>query len=319
MRAARPEESLEEAIPGEDEAEAFLESLSFEENDSEHTIRNYRCDLLDYLRWAKRRDIDPFEITHKQARRYLGELDAAQYSRATVNRRLSALKSFYRWLNATGVTSQDPVSALQGPKRSARLPRAIPQLGMDALLKVHAERAKSAEEGSVELARELRDQAVLELMYASGLRISEVSGLLSADVDLASRQVKVLGKGSKERIVPIHELAARALSDYAERGRPVLTRGNAVAFFFVSNRGNRYGADSIRKMFKATLVEAGLDESLSPHAMRHSFATDVLAGGADLRSVQEMLGHSSLSTTQIYTHISPERLKDVHHQAHPRG
>lgn len=301
------------------ELDAFLESLQFEENDSPHTIRNYRCDLLDYLRWAQRRNVDPLRVTHKQARRYLGELDAAKYARTTVNRRLSALKSFFKWLNAMGIIDTDPVGSLQGPKKAGRLPKSISATDMDRLLAVHEGRIAELEEGSIEQAKEIRDQAVLELMYACGFRISEAASLQLPDVDFGSMLVKVMGKGSKERIVPMHQMAARSLKRYLERARPLLEGEGAGSHLFVGNRGGRYSPESIRTMFKKSLAAAGLDMALSPHAMRHSFATDVLSGGADLRSVQEMLGHADLSTTQVYTHISTERLKDVHHQAHPRG
>lgn len=306
-------------LPGEDELRAYLESLRYEENDSEHTVRNYGCDIEDYLRWASRMGCDPFAVTHKQARRYLGELDAAKYSRATINRHLSALKGFFRWMNAMGIVDVDPMGSLQGPKKSARLPKSISGSDMDRLLAVHEDALEGLEPGSVQYAKEARDQAVLETMYACGFRISEVSGIRLSDVDFQSRQVKVMGKGSKERIVPMHDTALRAIERYLKQGRGVLEKGAPTDRLFLSSRGNPYSPASIRAMFKATLGLAGLDRSLSPHAMRHSFATDVLSGGADLRSVQEMLGHADLSTTQVYTHISNERLKDVHHQAHPRG
>ena len=143
--------------------------------------------------------------------------------------------------------------------------------------------------------------------------------MLARDVDFGLQQIKVMGKGSKERIVPMHRTAARAIRRYLVEGRPLLLAGDDPGCLFLSDRGKRYSPESIRSMFKRSLAAAGLDASLSPHAMRHSFATDVLSGGADLRSVQEMLGHADLSTTQVYTHVSAERLKDVHHQAHPRG
>lgn len=309
----------EEPLPGGGELAAFLDSLRYEENDSAHTVRSYGCDLEDYLRWAHRRGLDPFSVTHKQARRYLGELDAARYSKATVNRRLSALKGFFRWLNAMGVVEVDPVASLQGPKKGARLPKSISPSDMERLLAVHEEALASLDAGSPAFAKEARDQAVLETMYACGFRISEVSGMLARDVDFGLQQIKVMGKGSKERIVPMHRTAARAIRCYLVEGRPLLLAGDDPGCLFLSDRGKRYSPESIRSMFKRSLAAAGLDASLSPHAMRHSFATDVLSGGADLRSVQEMLGHADLSTTQVYTHVSAERLKDVHHQAHPRG
>lgn len=308
----------DDRLPGAEELDAYCESLAFERNVSPHTLRNYRLDISDYLRWAARKGVDPFAITHKQLRRYLGEMDAARYSKRTINRHLSALKGFFAWLNITGDIDRDPVSALSGPKAASTLPKVIRQSDMLAFLSVHGKTGPDGQprEQSVE---DKRDQAVLELMYACGARVSEVANLKTVDVDVRNQQVKVFGKGSKERIIPIHDIAVAAILDYANDARDDLLDGGESEFFFVSSRGNRYSEAAIRRMFKKTLAAAGLDPSLSPHAMRHTFATDVLSGGADLRSVQEMLGHASLSTTQIYTHVSPERLKAIHHQAHPRG
>lgn len=304
----------DEELPGFDDIEAFCEALIVERGCSEHTVRNYRIDLLDFLRWAQRSGYDPFALSHKQMRRYLGELDRARYARTTVNRRLSSLRTFFRWMCAIGRLDDDPASAVSGPKLNRSLPKTIHPTDMVKLLSVHG--AGSDRERTPE---ELRDEAVLELLYACGARVSEASGLKLADVDFSQRLVKVFGKGSKERIIPIHDLAVDAMRLYAAKARDALLDGKSSEFFFVSSRGNRYTTDAIRKMFKRTCRAAGLDESLSPHAMRHTFATDMLSGGADLRSVQEMLGHASLSTTQIYTHVSPERLRAVHAQAHPRG
>lgn len=303
-------------VPGMRECEAYLEALRFERNVSDHTIRNYRIDIMDFLRWAKRVERDPFSLSHRQMRRYLGELDAAQYSRTTVNRRLSSLRGFFAWLNAMGMIDTDPTYALQGPKAPSRLPKTISPSEMSSILAVHAQ---GSEDEGAPSPSDLRDQAVLEFLYACGARVSEAAGLRYADADLINRQMKVFGKGSKERIIPIHDLAIDALRTYRDSARGELLQGRSSEFFFVSNRGNRYSEQAIRKMFKETLTAAGVDPSLSPHAMRHSFATDLLSGGADLRSVQEMLGHASLSTTQIYTHISPDRLRKVHAQAHPRA
>lgn len=305
-------------LPGIHEVNAFCNSLVHERNASPHTVRNYRIDLLDYLRWANRKDLPPFGLTHKQLRRYLAELDAAHYARRTVNRHLSSLRGLFSWLNATGKIDVDPASALQGPKIASKLPKTIKPHDMARFLSVHAKRDVDGNlrEQTIE---DIRDQAVLELLYACGVRVSEASNLKAADVDFEQRQIKVLGKGSKERIVPIHDMALDTMHSYIIYGRAKLLNGKTSEYFFVSSRGNRFSEQAIRKMFKETLVAAKMDPSLSPHAMRHTFATDVLSGGADLRSVQEMLGHASLSTTQIYTHVSPERLRDIHHQAHPRG
>ncbi len=309
---------LKSRLSPEEAASLYADSLAHASNDSEHTVRAYKCDIDDFLRWTHRQGIEPYRISLKQARRYLGELDAAGYARTTINRHLSALKGFYKWLANKDIISKNPISALQGPKSPSRLPRSFSTEEVIKLLSVHL---SDNEDAALKKRKpqDLRDQALLELLYASGLRVSEASNLKLLDTDLIQRQVKVMGKGSKERIVPIYALAERTLHAYISEARPLLLGGKQSEYVFVSNRGNKYSPDAIRKMFKQTLVQAGLDQSLSPHALRHAFATDVLSGGADLRSVQEMLGHSSLSTTQVYTHVTPERLTEVHRQAHPRG
>lgn len=298
--------------------ESFCNALRIEQNASEHTMRAYRIDLEDYARWAQREKLDAFGVTHRQLRLYLSELDQAKYCRSTINRRLSALKSIFRWLNATGAIKEDPASVLQGPKQPKSLPRIIQAQEMVKLLSVFGKRDGEGKQRE-QSPSDLRNQGLLEFLYACGARVSEASTLKLVDVDLQNAQVKVLGKGSKERIIPLHEMALVTMRNYLNFGRPKLLKDNQCEFFFVSTRGNRMTTDAIRKMFKQAVHEAGLDETLSPHDMRHTFATDLLAGGADLRSVQEMLGHSSLSTTQIYTHLSAARLKQVHSQAHPRA
>ena len=285
--------------------EAFCDALRVERNASTHTVRAYRIDLADYARWARRASVDPLTATHRQLRRYLGELDQAQYSRTTINRRLSALRSFFRWLNVTGRVDVDPACLLQGPKQPKSLPHVIRPADMARLLSVYGKRDAQGNERA-QSPTDLRNQALLEFLYACGARVSEASGLKVGNVDFASGQVKVFGKGSKERIIPLHDLAVSSLRAYLTAGRPRILDGKQSEYVFVSTRGNRMTTDAIRKVFKAALREAGLDETLSPHDMRHTFATDLLDGGADLRSVQEMLGHASLSTTQIYTHLSPE-------------
>ncbi|MEG2260673.1 MAG: tyrosine recombinase [Raoultibacter sp.] len=297
--------------------EAFCASLRIERNASPHTVRAYCVDLQDFIRWTHREHFDVLTLDHRQLRSYLAQLDQAQYSRKTINRRLSTLRAFYRWLNVTGQTRSDPASVLQGPKLARMLPHRISADDMAAILRVHGKRAgKQQREQSK---TDYRDQALLEFLYACGARISEASGLQVSDVDFAQKQVRVFGKGRKQRIIPLHDLAVESMHAYAQVARPYLLKEAPCSYFFVSTRGNQMGTDAMRKMFKATLRAAGVDETLSPHDMRHTFASDLLEGGADLRSVQEMLGHVSLSTTQIYTHLSPERLIEVHHQAHPRS
>lgn len=298
--------------------DAFCESFATERGLSEHTARAYHADLVAFAVWCKAKGVDFPRATVRQLRRYLADLGAAGYARTTVNRRLSSLRSFYRWLMVQGEVPDDPAGALVGPKKGAYLPAVISAPDMVRLLLVHGERDVLGR-ARAQTPSDLRDQALLEFLYACGARVSEASGLLVGDVDFRNRQVKVFGKGSKERIVPLHAMALAAMERYRDAARGELLGGGECPYFFVSNRGGRYSSDAIRRMFKRTVREAGLDEALSPHAMRHTFATDVLEGGADLRSVQEMLGHSSLSTTQIYTHVDAARLKKVHGAACPRA
>ena len=298
--------------------DSYCASLLTERNDSPHTARAYHNDLADYARWAKRRGVDALHPSCRQLRRYLAELDAAQLARTTINRRLSALRGFFDRLERDGVVDANPAKDVQGPKQTRKLPQVIRPEEMVRLLSVYG-KTDAAGNPRDQSDVDMRNQALLEFLYACGARISEASGLLLRNVDFEQGQVKLFGKGSKERIVPLHELCVQSMRDYAVEARPRLLAGRACENFFVSTRGNPMGTDSMRKVFKKAVRAAGLDEDLSPHDMRHTFATDLLNGGADLRSVQEMLGHASLSTTQIYTHLSVERLKSEHERAHPRG
>lgn len=305
-------------IEGMAEVEEFCEYIARIENVSFNTVRNYKIDLTGFMEWASRMNISPLKITHKQLRRYLAYLDQAQYARSTINRKLSAIKSFFSWLNVEGIIASNPASALQGPKKPASLPKIMSSDELTRFLLIHSREGRSRE-GKEQSVQDVRDQAILEFLYACGARVSEVSHLQLQNVDFKGKQVKVLGKGSKERILPLHQLAIVEMLEYLHNARPLLLNGRDCDYFFVTSKGNRMTSDSIRKMFKITLREAGLSLGYSPHVLRHTFASDMLAGGTDLRSVQEMLGHSSLSTTQIYTHISPDRLSQVHKLAHPRG
>lgn len=289
---------------------SYCDMLVVERNSSQHTVRNYRLDLLDFGRWAARSSVNPLCATRRDMRSYLGDLDYAQYSRRTVNRRLSSVRSFFRWLAAEGLVESNPADVVSAPKLARSLPRTIPPADMARLLSVWRGSDKPAD---------MRNRAILEFLYACGARISETSGLLVDNVDFDTAQVCVFGKGSKERIVPLHELAIASMRDYLFNARPALLVGKESPYFFVSTRGNQMSPDALRKMFKQSLLAAGLDQTLSPHDMRHTFATDLVEGGADLRSVQEMLGHSSLSTTQIYTHVSISHLKEEHRRTLPRG
>lgn len=288
--------------------DAFLAHLSDTRGLSPHTVRAYSADLAAYLSWSERVGYDPLTITHRQLRLYLAELERARYARRTIARRLASIRSFYAYLTEAGLTSSDPASVLQTPKLPRRLPKVVPAQALNALL--------DAPDASTALG--LRDRAVLELLYATGARVSEVCGLDLSDVDVPARQVKVLGKGAKERILPLHPEAVKRVRIYLATARPELLRRPETALLLTS-RGNRMSSDAVRKMLKRHLAEVGAGLDLSPHALRHTFATHLVEGGADLRTVQELLGHVALSTTQIYTHVGRKRLQDVHRNSHPRA
>lgn len=310
---------IEDNPTGAEAVALFLQSLEVEHNASKHTIRSYESDLEAYLRWCDTKGINPLKPGRRALRAYLGYLNAAGYQRTTINRHLSAIRSLFGWLVIAGLTDDDPTTTLTGLKKHHRLPHKIPPSEMARILSVHGSRSIGGKEREQSVT-DVRDQAVLELLYASGCRVSEVSGMLVRDLNLHQHQARVLGKGSKERIVPLHDISVASIRAYLQTARPELSKqGMENDWLFLSTRGNRFSEDAIRRMLRDTLVSAGIGSAYTPHDFRHTFASDLLEGGADLRSVQELLGHASPSTTQIYTHLSPNYLKQVHVTAHPRA
>lgn len=276
---------------------------------SPNTVRAYQVDLEQFLLWLYRNELELSDMDHHLFRLYLASLTKAQYSKRTINRRLSSIRGFYSFLEREGVLDENPAAVVQSPKLSKSLPKTVKSEDMAKLLTACD---TSTPEG-------LRDQAMLELFYASGARISEISALDVSDINTRSSQVKLFGKGSKERIVPLYDKAIKTVEWYVREARPQFVSDKSGDALFLSVRGNRMSADALRTRFNKCLALAGIDQSHTPHSLRHTFATDLLSGGADLRSVQELLGHESLSTTQIYTHLSAQRLKDAYKQAHPRS
>ncbi|MDI6844151.1 MAG: tyrosine recombinase [Anaerosomatales bacterium] len=289
--------------------DAFLAHLSTVRNMSPATVRAYATDLAQFVAWCERRGISTSGATRRDLRAYLAELAAARYAKTTVARKQSSLRSFYAFLVEAGLTERDPAAAMPSVQIPERLPPAVPAGLVARLLELP----------DVTTPRGLRDRAILELAYATGARVAEISGLDVGDVDLASGQVRLFGKGSKERIVPLHRLAVQILRAYLRDSRPKLLRGRQEDALFVGQRGHRYSTNSIRRMLAGYLDSLSVETGLTPHDIRHAFATHLLESGADLRTVQELLGHVALSTTQIYTHVSIRRLREVHERAHPRG
>ena len=270
------------------------------------TVEAYRRDLEALARWLGH---SPSTVTTDELERYLAELRAQGLSGATIARRVASLRSFFRHLVLIGATDSNPAAELELPRRTRRLPR--------ALSPSEAERLMDAAAGTTP--RSLRDRALVELLYGAGLRVSEAVGLDRGGVDLDRRLVRTIGKGGKERVVPVGREAAEALRRYVARGRPHLDRRHRPELFLNAQGGplTRAGAFLILRRLAA---KAGLEpERVHPHLLRHTFATHLLEGGADLRSVQEMLGHADLATTELYTHVTDRRRRELYFQAHPHA
>ena len=290
-------------------AQRFISALGGVRGLSAHTVTAYRADLGDFLRWGERAEVDLLAPSHRQLRAYLGELDTAGYARTTVARRLASVRAFYRYLAEEGAISSDPSAMLANPKLPRRLPKAIATADIERLI----------ESPDPQTPEGVRDGALLELMYASGVRVAEVCSLKPNDINLRANVARVVGKGSKERIVPLHPLACAKLERWLREGRPRFARDESTDTLFLSSRGNALSPDAVRRIVARYAREAGVEGRVTPHSVRHTFATDLLNEGVDLRTVQELLGHANLSTTQIYTHVSAARLREVHRQTHPRG
>jgi integrase/recombinase XerC len=266
------------------------------------TRKAYVGDVGAFAAWMSRSDVEsPRGVDRMHLRRYLASLGTRKLARATIARKVAALRCYFSWLMRQGRLGSDPTRTLRAPSGGGRLPRVLSGGEMTSLLHVGAETAVDR-----------RDLALLELLYAAGLRVSELCGLDRGDIDLRGRTVTVLGKGGKQRRVPIHDAAVDAVRAWFEHGRDQMDGPPEAAF--VNRRGARLGPRDVRR-----ILDRRAASPTHPHALRHTYATHLLDGGADLRVVQELLGHSSLATTQVYTHISKERLRSVYGETHPRA
>jgi integrase/recombinase XerD len=287
----------------------FLAYLELERGLSRNTLEAYRSDLHQFGEYLERHRLTAAGAGHGDLAGFLSELTVAS---STLARKVACLRSFYRHLRREGIIEHDPTADLRGPRKQQRLPRVLTREQVGLLL--------AQPRGTEPLA--LRDRALLESMYACGLRASEAVGLELGDVDLQEGMLCARGKGSKERIVPIGRQAVAALNAYCGRGRPLLLGSRAARSpvqLFLNSRGGGLTRQGLYKIVQGHARSAGLHGRMSPHTLRHSFATHLLAGGCDLRSLQEMLGHADLATTQVYTHLSAERLKHAYFGAHPRA
>ncbi|HET7296689.1 MAG TPA: tyrosine recombinase XerC [Gemmatimonadales bacterium] len=282
---------------------SFLEYLADERGASPHTLRNYGADLDEFTKFLRRERSSLVTADARLVRAYLAWLYQRRLAKATIARRLASVRSCFRFLARRGVIEQNPARQVRSPRQSRRLPSFLPKDESKELLDRPPEASEAAR----------RDHALLEVLYATGIRVGECCGLDCDDVDRSHRTVRVLGKGDKERVVPVGDTALAALDDYLS------LRGRASGPLFTNHRGGRLTPRSVRRIVRREARRSGLDRRVTPHTLRHTFATHMLGEGADLRLIQELLGHSRLSTTQRYTQVSPEHLMKVYDAAHPRA
>ncbi len=301
-----------EAVDGDEAAWQLAEFGGWLQSRSAETRRAYRADVDAFADWAARAGCSvPSCVNRLVLRRYLAYLSTRRYARATIARKAAALRAYFGWCRRRGIVTEDPAQRLGSPGTGGRLPSVLSHGELDALL----DGGPAPRSTALAAAFVLRDDAVLELLYAAGLRVSELCGLDRTGLDLGGRTITVMGKGAKERRLPVYERCAEMLGRWLDEGRPVVARpGSPPEAVFLNRVGNRLGPRDVRR-----IVDRRSPVPTHPHALRHTMATHLLDGGADLRVVQEMLGHASLRTTQIYTHVSRERLIEVYSGTHPRA
>lgn len=290
--------------------EEFINYLSVERGLAQNTLLAYRRDLIKYTQFLSKRSInDANQVTHRQVTDFMYAQKNLNLSARSICRALAAIKMFHRFLVRERLAREDPTALVETPKLWKRIPDVLSSREIEAMMKASSGRR----------AQQIRDHAILELLYASGMRVSELVDLKMENVNLEMRYIRCVGKGSKERLVPIGKKACQAVQKYCEAIRGRFAQSNTDSVLFLSRLGRSLSRQSIWKIIKQYGLKANIKKTIKPHTLRHSFATHLLEHGADLRSVQEMLGHADISTTQIYTHVDRERLRAVHKQFHPRG
>ena len=285
----------------------FINYLRIERGLSDNTVQAYSGDLMRFSEYLTRKNCTPVDISSQDISDYIITL-AKDFSPRSIARNISSIKTFFRFLTTEGHIENNPARLVETP----RMPRRLP----DFLNKGEVDRLLSQPDQSTPLGK--RDRAMLEILYATGLRVSELVGLKVMDVNLESGFLRTMGKGSKERVIPLGKKSCEALKEYLGEGRLSISKGRNPPRLFLNSRGKPISRQGFWKIIKAYGIKANITKKLTPHSIRHSFASHLLEGGADLRSVQILLGHADISTTQIYTHITRERLKELHEKYHPR-
>ncbi len=290
--------------------DAFIDFLAHQRNLSQHTLDAYRRDVKDMSSFLEKNGIKGFaDVDYKTVRRYVSHLGGSGLSKSTISRHISSVRTFFSYLKREGRITKNPALLIALPKQERGLPKVFSRDETEDMFKVP----------DPSTIKGLRDLALLEILYDGGLRVSEVVGLDVTDLDLDKGEIRVIGKGNKERVVFITDVAKKTLTAYLAGARPYLTGGTETQALILNRNGRRLSVRSVQLMLDKIGLKAGVKGRSSPHMMRHSFATHMLEEGADLRTIQELLGHEDISTTQVYTHLDSARLKQIHRKTHPRA
>ena len=291
-----------------EEIQKFLEVLEFEKNYSHYTVLNYQKDLEDFCTFVTLKKWTLSELDYNAIREYLNDLYDKSYANKTISRHISTLRSFFKYLKQKGKIETNPMTLISNPKLEKKLPKVISYSDLEVIL-------KALDDGSI---LGDRNTLILEMLYSTGVRVSELVSIKVEDIDLQEQEIRILGKGNKERIVLYGERCRDLIQRYLKKSYPTLNQ-KQESYFFLGVRGHKLNERQVRKIMDDAVLRAGTKLHISPHVLRHTFATHMLNEGADLRSVQQLLGHESLSTTTIYTHVSNERLRNVYLHTHPRA
>ena len=293
----------------EKEIDKFIEYLKYQRNYSDFTCNNYKKDLNEYNSFILSNKINYKNMDYNEAKEYVIYLNKKNDAKSTISRKLSSLRTFYKYLVLNNKVESNPFLLVSSPKKEKRIPKFINYNNMEEILNVPNIKTKEGQ----------RERVILEVLYASGVRVSELVNIKLKDIDFSNKNILIFGKGSKERIVPLDDIATIALKNYINVYRNTLLKNKSSNLLFLNAHGNSLSRQGFFKILKEIALEKGINKELSPHTIRHSFATHLINHGADLRSVQTLLGHENIKTTQIYTHISNNYVKEKYNETHPRS
>lgn len=286
----------------------YIDYLKTIKNYSKNTITNYEIDLDEYKVFLDHKCITNYDVDYKTIREYIEYLNKLKYTNSTISRRISALRSFYKYLYKKGKIKYNPMPLINNPKKEKTLPKFLYINEVEELL--------GEPENTIQ---GIRDHIVMELLYSTGIRVSELVNIKLNDIDYTNRTIRIMGKGSKERIVIYGSVCEKVLNNYLNNSRKLIKNSNQTNYLILNLKGNKLTDRSVRDIINKYMKKTSIQKHISPHTLRHTFATHLLDNGADLKAVQELLGHADLGTTQIYTHISNERLRDIYLKTHPRS